>query len=311
MKINIRGEKMNITEAMKKYAEEKLQKLNKYIEDSNEITGTILFKVYGPKQKIEVTIPLKSCTLRVEEEGADFYAIIDTSIDKLERQIKKNKTRLVNKRNKSKIDFILDFEPEEENENKIIKRKQVELKPMDEEEAILQMELLGHDFYMFKNIETNKRFLKPLKELSFRQMEILTDFSVNVLHPDVLALLSETDIPIRISNTFNKYSAGTIISESVAGSGEFFFAVEKIGTIEKIAEKKQERIKIYRMFSNKKRKSKDEGFAVYLSDCEESRLKAKIISGLTDTEIFASSEGIILTIDKLGLKPVIKALTEQ
>lgn len=162
-----------------------------------------------------------------------------------------------------------------------------------------------------KNIETNKRFLKPLKELSFCQMEILTDFSVNVLHPDVLALLSETDIPIRISNTFNKYSAGTIISESAAGSGEFFFAVEKIGTIEKIAEKKQERIKIYRMFSNKKRKSKDEGFAVYLSDCEESRLKAKIISGLTDTEIFASSEGIILTIDKLGLKPVIKALTEQ
>lgn len=162
-----------------------------------------------------------------------------------------------------------------------------------------------------KNIETNKRFLKPLKELSFRQMEILTDFSVNVLHPDVLALLSETDIPIRITNTFNKYSAGTIISESVAGSDEFFFAVEKIGMIEKIAEKKQERIKIYRMFSNKKRKSKDEGFAVYLSDCEESRKKAKIISGLTDTEIFASSEGIILTIDKLGLKPVIKALTEQ
>lgn len=161
-----------------------------------------------------------------------------------------------------------------------------------------------------KNIETNKRFLKPLKELSFRQMEILTDFSVNVLHPDVLALLSETDIPIRISNTFNKYSAGTIISESAAGSDKFFFAVEKIGTIEKIAEKKQERIKIYRMFSNKKRKSKDEGFAVYLSDCEESRKKAKIISGLTDTEIFASSEGIILTIDKLGLKPVIKALTE-
>lgn len=162
-----------------------------------------------------------------------------------------------------------------------------------------------------KNIETNKRFLKPLKELSFRQMEILTDFSVNVLHPDVLALLSETDIPIRITNTFNKYSAGTIISESVAGSDEFFFAVEKIGTIEKIAKKKQERIKIYRMFSNKKRKSKDEGFAVYLSDCEESRKKAKIISGLFDTEIFASSEGIILTIDKLGLKPVIKALTEQ
>ncbi|MGM9879228.1 MAG: ribosome hibernation-promoting factor, HPF/YfiA family [Bacilli bacterium] len=156
MKLNIRGEKTNITEAMKTYAEEKIQKLNKYIENSEEITGTILFKVYGPKQKIEVTIPLKNYTLRVEEEGQDFYAVIDTSVDKLERQIIKNKTRLSNKRNKGKIDLILDFEPEEENTSKIIKRKQVELKPMDEEEAIIQMELLNHDFYMFKNIETDK-----------------------------------------------------------------------------------------------------------------------------------------------------------
>lgn len=165
--------------------------------------------------------------------------------------------------------------------------------------------------HIVKNVAINKKFCKPLNKLSFRQMEILTDFSVNVLHPDVLELLSKTDIPIRITNTFNKYSAGTIISESFTGSDEFFFAVEKIGTIEKIAEKKQDRIKIYRMFSNKKRKSEDEGFAVYISDCEESRKKAKIISGLIDTEIFASSEGIILTIDKLGFKPVIKALTEQ
>lgn len=156
MKINIRGEKTNITESMKSYAEEKLQKLNKYIEDSDEVTGTLLFKVYGPKQIIEVTIPLRSCTLRVEEEGHDFYAIIDTGIDKLERQIIKNKTRLANKRVKNKSEFILDFEPEEENKNKIVKRKTIELKPMDEEEAILQMELLNHDFYMFKNTDTDK-----------------------------------------------------------------------------------------------------------------------------------------------------------
>ena len=156
MKLNIRGEKTNITEAMKTYAEEKIQKLNKSIENNEQITGTILFKVYGPKQKIEVTIPLKNYTLRVEEEGQDFYAVIDTSIDKLERQIIKNKARLSNKRNKGKIDLILDFETEEENHNKIVKRKQVELKPMDEEEAILQMELINHDFYMFKNIETDK-----------------------------------------------------------------------------------------------------------------------------------------------------------
>lgn len=159
MKLNIRGEKTEITEAMKAYAEDKITKLDKYIENSANITGTVLFKVRGPKQKIEITIPLKGATLRVEEEGQDFYSAIDTSIDKLERQIIKNKTRLTDKRNKGKMDFFLDFEIEdieEENNSKIIKRKTVELKPMDEEEAILQMELLNHDFYMFKNIETDK-----------------------------------------------------------------------------------------------------------------------------------------------------------
>ena len=156
MKLNIRGEKTEITQSMKNYAEEKLEKLDKYLENSDEVTGTLLFKVNGPKQKIEVTIPLKNYTLRVEEEGQDFYAVVDTSIDKLERQIRKNKTRLSSKR-KEKVDFVLDFEEDqEENKNQIVKRKTVELKPMDEEEAILQMELLNHDFYMFKDIDTDK-----------------------------------------------------------------------------------------------------------------------------------------------------------
>ena len=158
MKLNIRGEKTKITASMKSYAEEKLQKLDKYLENSNDVTANVLFKVYGPKQIIEVTIPLKNYTLRVEEEGDDFYSVVDTSIDKLERQIRKNKTRITSKRKIDKEDFILDFEPEdeEENKNKIVKRKTVELKPMDEEEAILQMELINHDFYMFKNIDTDK-----------------------------------------------------------------------------------------------------------------------------------------------------------
>lgn len=156
MKLNIRGEKTEITASMKQYAEEKMQKLDKYLENSEEVSGTILFKVYGPKQKIEVTIPLKNYTLRVEEEGEDFYAVVDTSIDKLERQIRKNKTRINNKKKPSKVDFILDFDLDdnEENKNKIVKRKTVELKPMDEEEAILQMELLGHEFFMYKDSET-------------------------------------------------------------------------------------------------------------------------------------------------------------
>lgn len=158
MKLNIRGEKLPITDSMRVYAEEKLEKLTKYIDNEEAITGNLLFKVNGPKHKIEVTIPLKNFTLRVEEEGEDFYAIVDTAIDKLERQIRKNKTRLESKKNKGKMDFILDFDyPEiEEEKETIVKRKTIELKPMDEEEAILQMELLGHDFYLFKDIATDK-----------------------------------------------------------------------------------------------------------------------------------------------------------
>lgn len=157
MKLNIRGEKLEITDSMKRYAEEKLEKLSKYVENFKEVSGTLLFKKNGKTEKIEVTIPLKNFTLRVEETGEDFYSVVDTAIDKLERQIVKNKTKLSSKKIKEKNDFILNFEyDKEENEDKIIKRKTVELKPMDEEEAILQMELLNHDFYLFKDVDTNK-----------------------------------------------------------------------------------------------------------------------------------------------------------
>ena len=154
MNIYIRGEKLEITDAMKSYAKEKLERLSKYVKDS-DVNANLLFKINGIKQKLEVTIPLKNFTLRVEEVGNDFYAVVDTAVDKLERQIRKNKTRLENKQVKSKVDFdFMSFdEKDEENANKIVRRKQVELKPMDEEEAILQMELLGHDFYVFKNID--------------------------------------------------------------------------------------------------------------------------------------------------------------
>ena len=158
MEIKIRGEKQEITEAMKTHAEEKINKLSKYIEKEEEVEAIVLFKVTGNEQKVEITIPLKNVMLRVEEKGKDFYAIIDTAIDKLERQIRKSKTRLKDKKNaRMKMDFInLEYEEEGEEEEKIVKRKTVELKPMDEEEAILQMELLDHDFYIFKNIDNNK-----------------------------------------------------------------------------------------------------------------------------------------------------------
>lgn len=157
MNISLRGDKLEITDAMKKYAKEKLEKLEKYIENPERVDATIVVKVKKTSHKVEVTIPLKKLILRAEEEQESFYAAIDVVIDKLERQIRKNKTRIGTKKGKETKDFVLDYikELEDDDQTNIVKRKKISVKPMDEEEAILQMELLGHEFYLFKNIETD------------------------------------------------------------------------------------------------------------------------------------------------------------
>lgn len=159
MEIIIHGDKIKITTSMKDYIEDKLGRLEKYLENSDNIRINVIVKVSNHSQRVEVTIPLKSVILRTEDTHQDFYAAVDKAIDKLERQIRKNKTRIASRQSKSNnYDFTLtEIETEEEEtENKIVKRKTVEVKPMDEEEAILQMELLGHQFYMYKDSETNK-----------------------------------------------------------------------------------------------------------------------------------------------------------
>ncbi len=152
MKVNIRGEKIKITAPIKEYIEKKITKLDKYLERAEEIEAYVLVKIKGKEQVIEVTIPTKKYTLRAEESHSDLYAASDLVIDKLERQIRKNKTRLKDKyKNYEEDEFVLNFEEKEENTNKIVRRKDVESKPMDEQEAILQMDLIGHDFFVFKN----------------------------------------------------------------------------------------------------------------------------------------------------------------
>lgn len=158
MKINARGQKIKVTDAIQAHAEEKLKKLDKYFDTPKEITANVLIKVKGKDQTVEVTIPTKKFILRGEETNNDLYAAIDLVTDKLERQIRKNKTRLKKKNVQNVIDFKIDFEVEKEDENKskIVKRKNIEMKPMSEEEAILQLELLGHSFFVFKNVKTDE-----------------------------------------------------------------------------------------------------------------------------------------------------------
>lgn len=155
MKLNIRGDKLVVTDSIKGYIEEKISKLNKYFENPEDLSANIVVRTRGIDQIIEVTIPIKKAILRAEENHKDLYAAIDKVVDKLERSIRKNKTK-IKKRKVENMDVFLDFEvKEEENENKIVKRKQIDNKPMSEEEAILQMDLLDHDFFIFENIESN------------------------------------------------------------------------------------------------------------------------------------------------------------
>lgn len=157
MKFNIRGKNVDVTPAIKSYIEEKIGRLDKYLESPSDVSASIVVKVRGKEQIIEVTIPINKIILRGEESHDDLYAAIDLVSDKIERQIRKNKTKLKKRKEKNNfVDFNYEFEvnKDEEKDEKIVKRKAIEMKPMNEEEALLQMGLLGHEFFVFKNTDS-------------------------------------------------------------------------------------------------------------------------------------------------------------
>ena len=154
MKINIRGEKLEVTSAIKEYAVSKINHLNKYFENADEIEAKVLVRSKSNLDYVEVTIPINKLILRAEEKEKDLYAAIDLVVDKLESQIRKNKSKIKDKyKNHQHFEMNLDFESDDIEEYDIVKRKDIEDKPMDEEEALLQMKLLNHDFFIFRNID--------------------------------------------------------------------------------------------------------------------------------------------------------------
>ena len=155
MEIIIRGDKLKVTQAISDYINDKMSRLEKYIDDYDNVRANVVIKVKNNSQKVEVTIPLKKFILRAEESQEDVYAAVDVIVDKIERQIRKNKTKLQSKKIKGTKDIVIDSITDyDEEETKIVKRKKIEVKPMSEEEAIIQMELLGHNFYLFKDANT-------------------------------------------------------------------------------------------------------------------------------------------------------------
>lgn len=158
MLFNIRGNKLDITEPINDYIDKKIGRLDKYFGNPEELRANVLVRISGRDQIVEVTIPIKKGVLRAEDRDKDLYAAIDKVTEKLERQIRKNKTKLKKHRNNknSFIEINIDEIPDDNtNETSIVKRKVIDTKPMSEEEAILQMELVGHTFYVFKNSKDN------------------------------------------------------------------------------------------------------------------------------------------------------------
>ncbi|MFC6274954.1 ribosome hibernation-promoting factor, HPF/YfiA family [Levilactobacillus tangyuanensis] len=160
---NIRGENIEVTDAIRDYVEKRISKLEKYFDNNVEAIAHINLKVYQNKTaKVEVTIPLPYLTLRAEETSPDLYASVDLVTDKLERQIRKYKTK-VNRKSREKGYKNLDFSTDdaadkdsaEDGKLEVVRTKRVSLKPMDNEEAVLQMDMLGHDFFIYEDAETN------------------------------------------------------------------------------------------------------------------------------------------------------------
>ncbi|WP_164668090.1 ribosome hibernation-promoting factor, HPF/YfiA family [Virgibacillus doumboii] len=159
MKYNIRGENIEVTGAIRDYVEKKISKLERYFDTPPTSDVHVNLSVYNDEQRIEVTIPMTDLLLRAEEQHIDLYAAIDLVVDKLERQIRKYKTK-VNRKFRQKgspkhifaeLEKEANNEKSESDEIEIVRTKRFNLKPMDSEEAVLQMDMLGHAFYVFTN----------------------------------------------------------------------------------------------------------------------------------------------------------------
>ena len=158
MRVTIKGKNIELTNALKSIVEKKLDKLSKYFSPAVEANATL--SVYKNDHTIEVTIPFNGVILRGEETNDDMYASIDLVLDKLERQIRKQKTKLQRRNNGDSLRFqyISNFEDRymDTSEPAIVRTKRFAMKPMAVEEAVLQMELLGHNFYVFESDENGK-----------------------------------------------------------------------------------------------------------------------------------------------------------
>ena len=157
MRYTITGRNIEVTQGLREAVEDKLGKLEKYFTPDTEAVVTL--SVQRELQKIEVTIPVKGSIIRAEESSTDMYVSIDLVEEIIERQIKKYRKKLIDKKQSAQAFSALFMEEEEDvhdEEIRIEKTKHFDMKPMYPEDACLEMELLGHNFFVFSNAETDE-----------------------------------------------------------------------------------------------------------------------------------------------------------
>ena len=159
MKVQIYGKNITVTPAIAEKIEKKLNHLEKYFIIDENVIANVVVRVYPNKQKIEVTIPTKFAVLRAEVVHDDLYAAIDLAIDKLEDQIRRQKTRLTRK-NKEKLAYAFleteELDEEQDEADEVVKTKSIVPDTMELDEAIMRMEMLNHNFFIYRDDETKE-----------------------------------------------------------------------------------------------------------------------------------------------------------
>lgn len=154
MQIFLTGRNLDVTETLRRYAEEKVGRLRKYLE---KITSAhIVLSVQKYRQIAEVTLRVRELTIRGEESTTDLYSSIDLVVEKLERQLQRYKGKILNQTGRSGKSRGRAASRKEDEGSPVVKTKRFAIKPMSLDEAILQMDLLGHSFYVFRNAQTDE-----------------------------------------------------------------------------------------------------------------------------------------------------------
>ncbi len=153
MQLAVYGKNLELTDALRNFVQQKLDKLDRFFAGS-ELTAQVVLSVQREHQTVEVTIPVEGLLLRAQESDTSMYTACDRVLDKLERQLHKYKTRLIRKPRRDAAVSAVTEAQREESEDGVLREKRFPVKPMTVEEAILQMELLGHDFFVFRDAGT-------------------------------------------------------------------------------------------------------------------------------------------------------------